>query len=133
MSTLADRLALAFDATTHTQAGLARAARVKQPSVWAWMNGETQHIRGLPLLRAAAYLGVNPLWLAAGEGPMRPPNAPLLASETLARYESRPPWPFPALSEREVCALPAEDKLRLEGALVATAAALGTLQKLRAA
>ena len=132
MNTLASRLNQAFDRDIHTQAQLARAARVKPPSVSAWMNGDTKELMAEPLLRAAEYLGVNAMWLATGEGPMRPDNAHHLR-EPGAPYVSRPAWPFPGISELALCALPVEDRLRLEGALVATISALGMLEKLRVA
>lgn len=54
-----------------SQAGLMRACKVSNASVSNWFSGKTKSIEGLNLLRAAEYLGVRPLWLAAGEGPMR--------------------------------------------------------------
>ncbi|EMJ4069568.1 TPA: helix-turn-helix transcriptional regulator [Pseudomonas aeruginosa] len=54
-----------------TQAALARACRVKPPSVNDWLSGKTKTIEGENLLNAAAFLRVSPLWLATGKGPMR--------------------------------------------------------------
>jgi len=54
-----------------TQAALARACRVKAPSVNDWLSGKTKSIEGENLLNAATFLKVSPLWLATGKGPMR--------------------------------------------------------------
>lgn len=51
---------------------LAAACRIKTPSVHGWINGSTKSLAAGPAIRAAAYLGVNALWLAEGEGPMLP-------------------------------------------------------------
>ncbi|WP_353619913.1 S24 family peptidase [Paracidovorax citrulli] len=40
------------------------------------MTGETKTIEGANLVSAAAFLGVSPMWLAKGIGPMRPDTAP---------------------------------------------------------
>jgi transcriptional regulator with XRE-family HTH domain len=126
MSSLESRLKLAFDPKRHKAADLARAAHVKQPSVADWFSGKTRSLRAEPLVRAAIYLDVHPLWLAAGEGPMR--GLALSGSP-------RPAWPFPGLEETTICALDRDTLLRLEGAMVATAAAFGArrLAKRRAA
>ena len=39
-----------------------------------WWNGAAKEPRGAATVRAAEYLGVNPLWLARGLGPKRPAN-----------------------------------------------------------
>ena len=52
-----------------TQAALARGVKVAQPTVNDWLSGKTQTIRGPILIRVAAFLGVNPDWLATGRGP----------------------------------------------------------------
>lgn len=73
---LADRLrrALAGDPPRYPPvkaAELARACGVKQPSVSAWLSGETKSIDGGHLLKAARCLQVRPEWLHEGYGPMR--------------------------------------------------------------
>jgi transcriptional regulator with XRE-family HTH domain len=68
--TLRTRLASAMEGPPRTsQAALARACKVKQPSVNDWLSGKTQTIRGATLLAVAAHLNVNALWLATGKGP----------------------------------------------------------------
>lgn len=51
-------------------AELARAVKVKPPSVSDWLSGETKTIKGENLLRAAQALQCTPQWLATGLGPM---------------------------------------------------------------
>lgn len=51
---------------------LARACGVSDPSVSAWLSGDTKLIAGSHLLKAAKYLNVSPWWLVFGEGSMRP-------------------------------------------------------------
>lgn len=51
-------------------AALANASGVKAPSAHGWLNGSSKSMRAGPAIKAAAYLGVNPLWLAEGEGEM---------------------------------------------------------------
>lgn len=71
---LKDRLALALSSAEKppTQAELARAVGVKQPSVHAWFSGTTKSLRGSTLLAVARELNVRPQWLETGRGPMRP-------------------------------------------------------------
>lgn len=82
MTSLADRLRLAMEGPPRiSQAAIARACGIKAPSVTDWLNGRTKRLEGSNLLATARILGVNPEWLANGEGPMRPgPDA------TIARY-----------------------------------------------
>lgn len=69
MSTLSERLKIALSGPPRkTQAALAKACGIKPPSVSDWMTGKTQSIEGKNLVRAAAFLGVNPKWLATGVG-----------------------------------------------------------------
>lgn len=94
MSSLRTRLAEVFDPAKHSQAALAKAAGVRAPSVSDWFSGETKNIKGLPLLKAAAYLQVNALWLASGEG-----------AATLAADAPAPPHAAEAQAEYTVGAL----------------------------
>ena len=110
--TLAERIRQAFDPAVHTQSQLARAARVRQPSVADWFSGKTTSLKAEPLVRAALYLNVVPLWLATGEGPMRPP-------------EWRPPWPFASIDEPHLARCTPEQLARIEAGLLAVLAALG--------
>ena len=71
-STLAERVSLALAGPPRrTQKALADACGVKPPSVNGWVSGQSQSIEGANLVRAAAFLQVNPRWLSEGIGPMR--------------------------------------------------------------
>ncbi|GKS73702.1 helix-turn-helix domain-containing protein [Acidovorax sp. SUPP950] len=81
-STLADRVKLALAGPPKkTQKALAKACSVSPPSVNGWVTGESKTIEGSNLISAAAFLGVNPTWLAKGVGPMRPEEPPARADE----------------------------------------------------
>lgn len=68
MSSLADRVRQALERKAVTQAALARATGIKQPSVNDWLSGKTKTLRAATLLRAAAFLGCDPHWLNTGQG-----------------------------------------------------------------
>lgn len=69
-SSLKDRLALVLSGMPRgSKAALARACRVKGPSVSDWLSGKTQTLEGENLLNAARFLNVSPEWLATGRGP----------------------------------------------------------------
>lgn len=71
-TTLAERVKLALAGPPkRTQRALADACGIKPPSVNGWVTGETKSIEGSNLIRAAAFLEVNPRWLSDGVGPMR--------------------------------------------------------------
>ncbi len=78
MTTLAERLEQAMKLPPEKKAAdLARACRVRAPSVSDWLSGKTKKMEGANLLLAAEFLNVDPWWLATGEGHMdRRPTAP---------------------------------------------------------
>ena len=96
--TLSERITLCLSAGNVTKGGLAKACGIKPPSVSDWLNGRTKRITGANLLRAAAYLGVTPAWLATGEGPMR------LAGGTQVAEPPPPPYYQPPPLEQELMA-----------------------------
>lgn len=69
-TTLAQRLKMAMDEGGFTQASLAQAAGISQPSVWKIASGRTQE--SVKLIDIAKALGVRPEWLADGTGDMKP-------------------------------------------------------------
>ena len=114
MNTLRERLALALTKKRGgSQAGLARACGIKQPSVAAWMNGRTKQLKANSLLRAAAYLGVRTEWLDSGRGPMYEDSADARsqAEEPAASWES---WPFARLTAAEWGALTLAQRAEVE-------------------
>ena len=75
ISTLQDRVKESMQAKSLTNAQLALACKVKQPTSHNWASGKTKSIKGEPLLLAATVFGVTPQWLATGKGPKFPPDA----------------------------------------------------------
>ena len=69
---LSERLLKAMELRGVSQADLARACKVKPPSVHGWLSGKSRFLRGENLLSAAQALRVNQQWLATGEGSMEP-------------------------------------------------------------
>ncbi|WP_186015129.1 transcriptional regulator [Burkholderia gladioli] len=89
MTTLAERLEQAMKLPPEKKAAdLARACRVRAPSVSDWLSGKTKKMEGANLLLAAEFLNVDPWWLATGEGRMeRRANAPApLRPSTLSEH-----------------------------------------------
>lgn len=72
MATLANRIKERMQATGMSNAQLAKAAGVRQPTAHNWGTGKTKAIKGEPLLAAALALGVTPSWLASEKGPKFP-------------------------------------------------------------
>ncbi len=92
MSTLGDRVKERMKALSLTNVELARAAKVKPPTAFNWGSGKTKAIKGEPLLRAAAVLGVTPQWLATGIGKK-------LAEPTSTSYAAAAPSPINRVAE----------------------------------
>ena len=69
--TLAERVRRAMAHRGCDAAELAKAAGIKAPSVHGWLNGSSKSMMASPCIRAATYMGVNPLWLAEGTGQMQ--------------------------------------------------------------
>lgn len=68
MTTLADRILRLLAERGESQTALAKFVGCRPASVNDWISGKTQTIKGVNLLRAAEFFGVNPLWLASGRG-----------------------------------------------------------------
>lgn len=70
MELLKDRIRWAMDHADPpvNQAELARACKVKGPSVNNWLSGKTKSLRGATLTAAARRLGVTSDWLLTGKG-----------------------------------------------------------------
>lgn len=68
-----------------SQAALARACGISQPSVHDWFSGETKSLRAETARRAAAYLQCDPFWLANGTGSPNWQNSQHVG-EGVARY-----------------------------------------------
>ena len=73
MKTLSERLRQAMNESSGiTQVEIARYCGISPASITKWVDGRTKRLDGSNLIRAAQLLGVTPLWLAEGRGPMRP-------------------------------------------------------------
>lgn len=70
--TLSERVKLAREKAGMTQAQLARALGISQPSVHDLESGRTKQFRSSTLLKMAKVLGQSPEWLAGGEGGLMP-------------------------------------------------------------
>lgn len=68
-TTLSQRLEIAMKAGGFSQASLAEAAGVSQPTVWKIVSGRTQS--SAKIVDLAKALGVRPEWLAHGVGAMK--------------------------------------------------------------
>lgn len=91
--TLAERVEKAMERKECEVPDLAAACRIKPPSVHGWLNGSSKSMSAGPAIRAAAYLGVSPLWLAEGEGEMLPSKnqvlVPIGQPETELKMDER--------------------------------------------
>lgn len=133
MTRFADRLRACIDDRHTSQAEVARAAGVSGASMSDWANDKTQadHIKAEPLLRAAAFLHVSPMWLLTGKGARQPHSPTLLqAAESAPRYAA---WPFEVIDLDALRSLKTTELARLEGAWLLTAKHLGYSVEKRAA
>lgn len=108
MSTFATRLAdCGVGPTGRVKAAeLARQAQVSAATVSDWLGGKTgaDNIKAAPLLRAAAFLEVNPMWLLTGKGRREATAATVLTvEESLGKYSN---WPFERVPPEKYYALP---------------------------
>lgn len=87
-STLQDRVKLALKISGKSKTDLWKGCGVRSGTVTSWVKGPNQTISGVNLMNAARILGVNPEWLATGNGEMSagsPINSiepPLLSIDT---------------------------------------------------
>lgn len=114
---LGERLQICLDEAGKRPADLARACKVQPSSASEWLTGASKTMRGLNLLRAAEFLGVNALWLATGEGARRPTRqahsttaGPMVARSTDAASD----WPFRYITPMRWASLPLLDRQRIE-------------------
>lgn len=117
MGDLATRMTIALaQKRGGSQGALARACGVKQPSVQAWLSGRTKTLKATSLLKAAKYLGVLPLWLESGIGPMREGESAstvLLAEDP--GVSATAAWPFRTLTPADWLGMSPESRGMVEG------------------
>jgi hypothetical protein len=109
MSTFADRLKQCGVGPRGriSAAELARKCEVRPASVSDWLGDKTtvEGLKAVPLLRAAAILEVNPMWLLTGKGG-REPTAPTVLSVQERAPEFGAKWPFERVPPEKYYALP---------------------------
>ena len=95
-STLQDRIKLALEKSGLSKTDLWKGCGVRSSTVTAWFKGPNQTISGINLISASKILGVNPDWLANGNGEMEstdslPNNKPTESYiEILNKHQSEP-------------------------------------------
>ena len=70
-STLQDRIKLALEKSGLSKTDLWKGCGVRSSTVTSWFKGPNQTISGINLMNASKILGVNPDWLATGNGEMK--------------------------------------------------------------
>ena len=125
MRTFAERLLQCIDDVKTSQAEVARKAGISGASISEWATGKVQpsNVKAEPLLKAAAFLQVNPMWLLLGRGQRDVAAATVLAlAEPTARYQ---PWPFEGIDQDLLRGLTARQIVQVEGAWLLAAKQLG--------
>ena len=126
MTTFGGRLKECIDQRNSSQAELARQSGITPASVSDWVNDkvQTDKVKAEPLLKAASFLRVRPLWLLLGRGPRA-----LDAGNALQAAEPAPPayvgWPFEAIDLSQLLRLRPNELARVEGAWILAAQQLG--------
>lgn len=120
MSTLAERIKERMQIMGLTNAQLAKAAHVKQPTAFNWGSGKTKNIKGEPLLRAAQALGVTPIWLATGSDKSHKAAKTdiRLVGESVPIYQWNPEateWPFRSVTKEQYQSLSDPQRAEVEG------------------
>ncbi len=70
-STLQSRIKLALEKSGLSKTDLWKGCGVRSSTVTSWFKGPNQTISGVNLMNASKILGVNPDWLATGNGDMK--------------------------------------------------------------
>jgi len=114
METFATRLSDRIALRKTTQAELARKAGISSSAVSDWIRGVTSadNVKAEPLLRAAAFLEVSPMWLLTGRGLSAVGSATVLIAEQPKGSYSV--WPFERISSEKYFTLPAHLRTSIE-------------------
>lgn len=92
MSTLQDRVKLALKLSGKSKTDLWKGCGVSSSTVTTWVNGRNQSVGGQNLIKASEILGVNPNWLASGDGEMLPSDQtaklliPFIAAKSSSQF-----------------------------------------------
>lgn len=68
MDTLQKRISFALELSKNKPADLARYIGVSESAVSQWLNGTSEAINSIYLLKVSSFLKVNPQWLVSGKG-----------------------------------------------------------------
>ncbi|EOV9665866.1 helix-turn-helix domain-containing protein [Cronobacter malonaticus] len=98
-TTLSQRLEIAMTAGGFSQASLAEAAGVSQPTVWKIVSGRTQS--SAKIVDLAKALGVRPEWLAHGVGSMKSEQVETSNASSIV-YEGTIALPLYDESEKQI-------------------------------
>lgn len=114
MSNFAGRLKSCGVGTTIKAADFARQCGVSSATVSDWINDKTSadNLKAAPLLRAAAILEVDPMWLLTGRG-QRDPASPTIPTVERPRG-THSTWPFERVPPEKYYALPQEIQLGIQ-------------------
>jgi len=121
-----DRLRHARKLRKLSQAALARASGLSQGAISSYENRTRQATTGL--IELARALGVNPLWLHTGQGPMEAtvtlaaPSKATISEQMPA--QARDGWPFASLPPEDYWALAQPQRQIVEETVAALIAAL---------
>lgn len=124
MRTFGERLVQCI-ADRHTnQAEVARKAGISGASLseWATDKVKAQNVKAEPLLKAAAFLQVGPLWLLTGRGQRDALIEPFVVAEQTPSYQT---WPFDGIDPALVAQLKPREVVQIEGAWLLAAKQLG--------
>ena len=68
MDTLQKRIRFALETSEKKPTDLAKYIGISESAISQWINGPTKTINSVHLLKVSSFLGVEPQWLASGEG-----------------------------------------------------------------
>lgn len=117
VNTLSERLKYARKLRDLTQKKLAQSAKISQGAI---SNYETR-LRASPrhLLKLAAALKVNPLWLAEGVGPIETqPVAMVTLQDNSLANQTAEAWPFERVNVADILSLSAEQRRMIEDVIL---------------
>lgn len=111
-----------------TQKDLAVASGLSQSAIGNYESGQRAQPSSRALLRLTQALGVHPLWLSSGEGPMlsaSPSRLERLCINDDLAQGAAPPWPFETVSYATYARLSIQEKRQIEHVLAAYIKARG--------
>lgn len=120
MNLLKDRIALVRQETGWSKAELARQADTSRTAPTDWESGKVGDLSAAVAERISSKTKFSAMWLATGKEPRYKNEPPKSAS-----IDGPSDWPFSMLDKEKILALPREDRISLEGAIIYAASKLG--------